>query len=428
MKDCFPIHHLRYSIIGVILSALPTGVMVVLWEGMPSVLGSARVQANTTLLAREHPTLLTHKSCETASRSTNFLVIAGGSSPSNNEIALEKNVLYFQRTLDTLGFDPATATLLFANGNHEQPTVRYIDSEGKQQFKAPELPHLQGAATPENFLQWLQISLTERPQQPVFFYFTGHGTPEKLLLWQEQQLTLPELSYLLDEFPPQTSVVLMMAQCYAGSFANFIYEGGDPSNAVSKQTRCGFFATVAGRPSVGCTPQVNEANYQDYSSSFYAGLSGVSRTGEPVASADYNQDGTVSYTEAHAFAKVDEKSTDWPVSTSEFWLQKQVDDEDLEEFLGQPIANLLAVARPEQRYVIEALSEQLGFDVKEPYFRNLTQLALTQIDTEVEEAYLVRLGMELLNVGKEQEIRAQGDPDAIALLDRLLECEAGSWQ
>ena len=132
--------------------------------------------------------------------------------------------------------------------------------------------------------------------------------------------------------PRQTPVVAMMAHCFSGSFANFIYEGGDPKRRVALQTRCGFFATVSTLPSVGCTPEVNEADYRDYSSSFFAGLSGRDpplgaalryRTGKTVASSDYNKDGRVSYAEAHAFAKVDEKSIDLPISTSEAWLQSK---------------------------------------------------------------------------------------------------------
>ncbi|NJN20892.1 MAG: hypothetical protein HC812_06460 [Leptolyngbya sp. RL_3_1] len=95
----------------------------------------------------------------------------------------------------------------------------------------------------------------------------------------------------------------MMAQCFSGAFANLIYEGGDPEGPVALQTRCGFFATVETRPSVGCTPLVNEADYEDYSSSFFAGLSGRDRVGNPAPSADYDQDGQVTYAEAHAFTK-----------------------------------------------------------------------------------------------------------------------------
>ena len=60
----------------------------------------------------------------------NFLVLGGGFEREHNEIALEKNVLYFQRTLGVFGVDPATATLYFANGNDGKKTVRYLDEDG----------------------------------------------------------------------------------------------------------------------------------------------------------------------------------------------------------------------------------------------------------------------------------------------------------
>ena len=65
-------------------------------------------------------------------------MVAGGGAPSYNEIALEKNVHYFQRTLDHQGWDTAIATLFFANGNDGQATVRYIDPFGRERFKVPE--------------------------------------------------------------------------------------------------------------------------------------------------------------------------------------------------------------------------------------------------------------------------------------------------
>ena len=81
----------------------------------------------------------------------NFLVMGGGGEPAHNEIALEKNALYFQRTLRLFGVDPATATLYFANGNDGQETVRYLDEDSIEQFKAPEIPHLKGPSTRGSF-------------------------------------------------------------------------------------------------------------------------------------------------------------------------------------------------------------------------------------------------------------------------------------
>ena len=47
---------------------------------------------------------------------------------------------------------------------------------------------------------------------------------------------------------------------------------------------------------------------------------------------------------------------------------------------------------------------------------------------EIQEAYLMRLQMELINIGMEQQVREREEPTAIAALDRLLGCEAGSWR
>ncbi|MEC4896158.1 MAG: C13 family peptidase [Oscillatoria sp. PMC 1051.18] len=364
--------------------------------------------------------------CQSNHPLTNFLVVAGGGYPGNNEIALEKNVLYFQRTLKNLGYNPEAANIFFANGNDGQATIRYINEQREQQFKVPEIPNLQGAATKENLANWLEETAAESSNKPIFFYFTGHGFPGSLLMWERQQLTVTELSRQLDKLPQDTPVVTMMAQCFSGSFADFIYQGGSPTQPIALQTRCGFFATVKTRPSVGCTPEVNEADYRDYSSSFFAGLSGVDRTGAKVASADYNQDGKISYTEAHAFAKVDEKTMDLPISTSESWLQDRVIEADMEKILSSAIASILPSARPEQKYVVNSIVQMFDLDLQNSYLANIATLSPEETNSEVQQAYLVRLAMELVNIASEKQIRETGDPQTIAILDRLIKCEATS--
>lgn len=363
---------------------------------------------------------------------TNFLVMAGGGAPSYNEIALEKNVLYFQRTLQTLGFNPAAVRTFFANGRDGQATVRYMSGQ-KELFKVPEIPHLTGASTLSNFQNWMQQTIRENDRRPIFFYFTGHGyrnplnlNDNAMILWQEELLSVRQFASSLDQLPQEVPVVTMMSQCYSGSFANFIYQGGDPQQPIALQTRCGFFATIKSRPSVGCTPEVNEADYRDYSSSFFAGLSGRDRTGQPIGSADYDQNGTVSYAEAHAFAKVDEQSTDLPVSTLEVWLQEQSSNNQ-QQILTQPIATLLPSARPEQKYVVNALVQKFDMDADKSYMENAKATANRLQMTQEQNAYLTRLGMELINIGMEKQLREHGDIDKIAALDRLIECESGSW-
>ncbi|WP_019499626.1 caspase family protein [Pseudanabaena sp. PCC 6802] len=367
-----------------------------------------------------------------------FLAFGGGGSPANNEIALEKNLLYFQRTLKSLGFNPAEASIFFANGNDRSATIRYVDNHDKEKFKPPEIPHLKGSATLANLRSWFgQYVQTNPHNKQLFFYFTGHGilneqNPDdnSLLLWQEQHISVREFSQLLDLLPAQTLIAMMMAQCYSGSFANIIYADGDPEKPLAKQNRCGFYATIKTLPSVGCTAEVNESDYRDYSSSFFAGLSGRSRTGEAVPSADYNKDGKVSYLEAHAFAKVDEKSTDLPVSTSEVWLQGQSSRQLRDRTFSQPIAALLQTARPEQRYVVNSLIEKLNLNPSFSFKKNRENLIFAQpgLDSPEEKAYLTRLQMELISISVESKIRSSQNPTQIATLDRLLKCEQGHWR
>jgi hypothetical protein len=364
-----------------------------------------------------------------------FLVWGGGS-PASNEIAIEKNVLYFQRTLKALGLGASQPQIYFANGNSGEKTIRFIDPKTEQEhFKAPAIPGLLGQATWSNLQAVLTRTTQQNAKQPIFFYFTGHGNRNphnvdnnSMILWNEQDVTVQDFASQLDRLPQKTRIVAVMVQCFSGAFANFIYEKGDPQRPVALQTRCGFFATIKQRPSVGCTPLVDEADYEDYSSSFFAGLSGVDRVGRPVASADYDRNGRVSYREAHAFAKVDEQASDLPISTSEAWLRDRFSDAQAEATMKIAIADILQTARPEQSYVVKAIVHQFEFDPSKSFLENLDQLPFIQQVDELPITYLTRLQLELINIAAEKSLRDRADKSAIAVLDRLLQCEAGAWK
>jgi Peptidase C13 family len=374
--------------------------------------------------------------CQSRQSIPNFLVVGGGGAPSYNEIALEKNVLYFQRTLETMGYKPEeVASILFANGNNGQATIRYINPQRQQQFKVTEIKHLKGAATISNFRRYIQKIRQKKDSKPLFIYFTGHGgknsqdlNNNSFYMWHNQELSVKQFATILDKIPQERPIVVMMAQCFSGSFANMIYERGNPQGSIALQTRCGFFATIKSLPSVGCTPEVNEADYRDYSSSFFAGLSGRDRTGKNVASADYNKDGKISYAEAHAFAKVDEKTMDLPISTSESWLQNKVLPTQKTVILSQPISDILSTARPEQVYVVSSLIKILELDEQKPLLPNFINLKSNKVNDESQKAYLTRLEMELINIAEEKQIRTIGNKKDIAILDRLLKCESGFWR
>jgi hypothetical protein len=112
-----------------------------------------------------------------------------------------------------------------------------------------------------------------------------------------------------------------MVQCYSGGFANCIFNEEDPKKGVSAANRCGFYATVHNRPAAGCTPDVDEENYQEYSSSFWAAMCGHSRTGQPIEPRDCNSDGCISFAEAHGYAVMTANTIDIPVKTSDAFLR-----------------------------------------------------------------------------------------------------------
>jgi Peptidase C13 family len=366
--------------------------------------------------------------CKTESTTT-FLVLGGGGAPSYNEIALEKNLLYFQRSLCKMGYTPKQAKIFFANGNNGEATIRYIDEDKKERYKPPSIPDLNGSSTYRNLKNSL---LEDQSMKPLFFYFTGHGLQNKnnnndnsIILWNKQYVSVKQLAKILDQMPSQKPFVTMMSQCYSGSFTNLIYKNGDRIQPIAKQRRCGFFATIKTLPSVGCTPEVDEADYQDYSSSFYAGLTGVNRVNQPVPSADYNSNGKISYNEAHAYAKIDDKSTDLPISTSEAWLQDRESLQNRDVIVNQPIASLLVNARPEQRFVVNSMIKLLNINSDLSFTSNKKVLIPND---ETQYTYLERLRMELTNIFMERQIRKSGDRSSINIIDRLVECESGSWE
>jgi hypothetical protein len=178
-----------------------------------------------------------------------------------------------------------------------------------------------------------------------------------------------EVVQLLDALPEGVSIVAIMVQCYTGGFARFIYNDGDPDKGLSRQSRCGFFATVHDRPAAGCTPDVDEATYVEYSTYFWEALSGYTRTGTPIDPPDYDRDGRVSFDEAHAYTVVKADTIDLPLKTSGEFLsvESRFADDDHRELLPDdaPYDVVRRLATPAERAILDALSEQLELEGNE---------------------------------------------------------------
>jgi len=347
----------------------------------------------------------------TSEASDTILTIGGGPNPAGNQVSLEKNVLYFQRALKRLGLEGLEHRILFADNDQDRRDLQYrarqrgaedlhsllaeiVGPSGGFYFnyRASSIPGIRGPAQSEVIDETIQeLSQELKEGDRLILYFTGHGgrprpsrgKPQPATdkdkaeekdkkenpdaenfthLWQDKELSAKQWTEMLDKMPTETSVVAVMVQCYSGGFGNLIFKGGDPDSGVAEQPRCGFFSTVPDRVAAGCTPNVDEAEYREYSSYFWEALSGETRTGETVSQPDFDGDGKTTLLEAHAYTVLTADTIDIPIRTSDTLLRhySATTGKDGLLTMRSPIEVLLASADPNEKAVIEGLSERFS--------------------------------------------------------------------
>jgi hypothetical protein len=331
---------------------------------------------------------------ERAHAADHFLTIGGGYAPSGNQLSLERNVLYFREVLARLyakGANFPAHDVFFSDGDspgrdlqYEDPAwqvpeanrllARLADDEDDlgYRYRSHAIKDVRGSATRAALDKWFaEIGPKLAAGDRLVLYVTGHGSHQQgnydnnfINLWNGGRLDVRRLAGMLDKLPKDVTVVVVMVQCYSGGFSNLLFAGGESDKGPSRDVRCGFFSTAPDRQAAGCTAEVNEANYQDYSSHFLAAISGTTRTGVAVdrAACDFDGNGTVTFAEAHAYVLLTDESIDVPNRTSDRFLKvnsdagasggRMVAAKDM-------VARLLAVASPADRAVVEGLSKQL---------------------------------------------------------------------
>ena len=298
---------------------------------------------------------------------SHILVLGGGYSPSGNQVSLESNVKYFRKIRSKLGLDEAPMHTYFADGKEKGRDLQFYDPDfavpqvnlilaelfGKtkgisNQYRSNKLLP-DGTASIPNLDKWLSQRKKSDLIQKNIIYFTGHGgkgdskNPHNTTayLWSNSRLKVNELVKKLDELPLKQSTILVMVQCYSGGFANILFQDGDPKKGVSKHARAGFFSTVQNRVAAGCTPDIREENYQEYSTSFWEALSGQTRTGSTIIKPDYNADGKTSLIEAHSYVSIHSNTIDIPIKTSDILLRKYLPDEFKKKEPGKKVSDLI---------------------------------------------------------------------------------------
>ncbi|TWT29386.1 hypothetical protein KOR34_51980 [Posidoniimonas corsicana] len=322
------------------------------------------------------------------------LTIGGGYSPEGNQASLEKNVQFFQRVLAGQPKRVHRHDILFADGLDPGKDLLVHDPElvplanrlmaeffGSTrdlglEYRDHRVAGVRNASTPANVRAWFaEHGPQMRDGDKLVVYVTAHGHRSRdrgrpyntsIAMWDDSSLRMAEFAGLLDDLDLRVDVVLVMVQCYTGGFSHLIYRGGDPERGLSPQRRVGFYATVHDRPAAGCTPSVDEGNYVEYSTYFWAAVSGRDRFGEPIEEPDYDRDGRVSMEEAHAYTILTANTIDLPVKTSGEYLGREsaFGDDDNDNLLreDEPYSVVLEHASPVERVLLAKLSEKLELD------------------------------------------------------------------
>lgn len=361
------------------------------------------------------------------------LIVGGGPERSYNQVAIESNVRYVRHLLPV----GTRVRTLFADGNPRSRIVLYSDARGHDRYRATVLEHVDGASRLASFEDTFQ-GLTQGDSGPVLLYFTGHGSPGAVSyanndydLWGNGGLSVKRLASNLRALPAGTAVTVVMVQCFSGAFGNLLFQNGDPEGAGVNLNLCGFFASAPDREAAGCTSEVNEADYHDFTSYFFAALGGASRLGKPVSGADYNRDGRVGMNEAFAYALIHDVSIDTPVCTSDVFLRRYVVGSADRELFQAAYADVQKWAQPAQRAALEALSQQLNLEGAErlpaAYVQFRQRIGHKGREAQEEQtARVIRFVRLAKTVILAHKLQQDGSPALQARYAALLAAEAGN--
>ena len=278
-----------------------------------------------------------------------FLLVGGGPKPSASESQIEFNVTWVQQSLRQLA-PGAPVRTWFADGNGPAPTsVRQASrgeepdppfdalasaygesTENRLRYRRHSVPDVLGTTERDSLLPELRRYLRSlSPGDQAMLVYNGHGTWERdraensLRLWDESRLSVRDFQSLLEVVDTVVPVRFVLTQCYSGAFARAITPDVGTGLELVPGARCGFFAESSERQSEGCSASLGLGDYRDYTTYFFAGLTGRDRLGREVPRAvDRDTDGRLTPFDAHLHVLAEGYNGDLPRSTSEDWLER----------------------------------------------------------------------------------------------------------
>lgn len=270
------------------------------------------------------------------------IVIGGGYNLLSSQGQIELNVQYARESLQDKGID---VTTFFTDGGepghdvfaqHQEPldaTYEPISRvfgdylEMHREYRSSTLKDVAGSTRRDTLLPELQQHLANA-DEPLWLLYNGHGNQSTsttdqvtLELWDETRITAEELH---DALSVTTQPVrYAFTQCYSGGFHALAYEEPHGTLKPASPQRCGFTAVSAYSMSEGCSASINTNDYRDYTTHFFAALSGYDRNDRIIVTdPDTNSDGDVSPREAHLYSLLNANSTDISRATSEDFLER----------------------------------------------------------------------------------------------------------
>jgi len=377
----------------------------------------------------------------TACAQEHVWLIGGGYNRDNSEAQIEQNVIWAATALRHLP-GKRRLQIYFTDGLHAGYDVKELRRMPDSSFEPlsrlyefgrrnlyilrnHRIPGVAGGtarATLEPAL--LKAFSRLKPGDRVLVVFNGHGTPAKrghqrhrIWLWNETWLDVRDVERLFSRIPDGVTVRFVFTQCYAGGFARTIHPGAADTLKLARGERCGFMSVAGDRPAEGCSAAIDIGSYRDYTTYFFAALSGRARDGAVLArDPDMDRDGRITPYDAHLYALSVARSADVPRSTSEDFLERwqpHLPDWRQLGVTSAPATNVYSRLAAE-------LARREGFDIESPGYeagwlgqrrllvqsRRETQRDLRRLDRQIK-----RLRAEMTRALEQQQPGIEGLAD-----------------
>lgn len=291
---------------------------------------------------RTHVLLASLLIAATPAQADEAVIVGGGSDVHATPAQIELNVNWIDSVINKQGL---MSSIWFTDGAESGADVLYLSSEeeaeheltpltrvfgnpviDRHRYRENEIDNVIGSTRLSELAPALTNRLEQTADQSLLFVFSGDGNPAangaagvSMKLWDNTSLSANKLHAMLDA--RKAPFRFVMNQCFSGGFHKLAFKNPAKGLDLASGQRCGFSAESAWHPARSCGDNLRAGDYQDYTTSFFAALSGFDRDGELIAiDPDIDGNGETSLREAHFFTLSQTDSVDLPRSTSEQYL------------------------------------------------------------------------------------------------------------